>query len=80
MFDRKIMMGHADMGICWVKSLRGHHSSLTVSRLRAGPLVLLLLQRAQLRLMIVLVIRVGGDQLRAVCEVIVEVAPDLFLL
>ena len=56
---------------------------LTVSRLGACPLVLLLLQRAELRLAIVRVSRRRGDggyQLGAVGEVVVEVAPNLLLL
>ena len=55
---------------------------LTVSRLGARPLVLLLLQRAELRLAIVRVSRRGdgGCQFGAVGEVIVEVAPNLLLL
>ena len=57
---------------------------LTVSRLGACPLVLLLLQRAELRLAIVRVSRRrrgdGGCQFGAVGEVIVEVAPNLLLL
>ena len=60
----------------------GLRESLTVSRLGACPLVLLLLQRAELRLAIVRVSRRGdgGYQLGAVGEVVVEVAPNLLLL
>ena len=57
---------------------------LTVSRLGARPLVLLLLQRAELRLAIVRASRRrrgdGGYQLGAVGEVVVEVPPNLLLL